>query len=216
MKKPHLVKLIYRFLCLALLAGLGPALGGGAFLAAQEQAPEAPSPAELFQSEESITFPEAPETEAPPAPGLITPWDVIRMILIFLLVLAVIYAVFRLLKKAAGPSPGNSELIKVRGSCVLSPGRTLHLVEVGREILLVGAGESAVNLVARIDDKDSLDELHFLFSTASPVPPGTSFQDWLNRVLNRKGGGPGGGGIEKTMTKNKDFLSRQRDRLKKM
>ncbi len=49
-------------------------------------------------------------------------------------------------------------LIRIWESTHLSPNRTLHLVEVGERLLLLGATDSQVNLLAELD-RDAIEEL---------------------------------------------------------
>ncbi|TFG64889.1 MAG: hypothetical protein E4H36_01705 [Spirochaetales bacterium] len=92
--------------------------------------------------------------------GSFTLWDFLRMILILAAVVAAIYFIFRLLKKKTGPKLQDAELFKILSTQVIANNRSLHLVEVGRQIFLVGAGENAVNLVSEVTDKETLDEIH--------------------------------------------------------
>ena len=88
--------------------------------------------------------------------GVFTAGDFIKMALILAAVVAAIYGLFYVLKRTGGPKFQESRLIKVLSSKTLSGTRTLHLVEIGNQIFLVGASESNVNLVSEILDKETL------------------------------------------------------------
>jgi flagellar protein FliO/FliZ len=86
-------------------------------------------------------------------------WDFINMILGLLVVVAIIYLIFYLLKKGMGKRVVENEIIKVLGSRILSGSKSLHLVDVGGEIYLVGSSNDSVNLISEIKDKETRDAI---------------------------------------------------------
>ena len=180
-------------------------LGG---VSAQEDA----SP-EDYTDESTILIEEGPPAEIQPAPGTtLSGWDIVRMILILGMVLGAIYLLFRILKKAGGTHFENSDLIALRATMGMGGNRSLHLVEVGGEFFLIGSAENSVNLVAKIDDKDSLDQIKFKLSTEKPKPP-KNFSTLLSRFFQK--GNPADG-LERSLGQNKEFMKTQRDRLKNL
>ena len=84
-------------------------------------------------------------------------WDFIRMLLVLAGVLGFIYLIFFLLKKAGAPKIVSDSTIKILSTQNLEAGRSLHLIEIGPQIFLIGSGESSVQLISEITDKETID-----------------------------------------------------------
>jgi flagellar protein FliO/FliZ len=95
---------------------------------------------------------------------------VVRMIVGLLVVLAVIYGVYWLLK-AYGRSKGaqSDGKLEVVSTTALAPNRMLHLVRVGDELVLVGTGEKDVRPIRVYDATESL-RLETMLHAGSPAP----------------------------------------------
>lgn len=137
--------------------------------------------------------------------SVFTAWDFIRMVLILGAVVAVIYIIFFLLKRSGNPKFQDTRLIKVLSSKTLSGSRTLHLVEVGNQIFLVGASESTINLVSEIVDKETLDGLRLQAESADSGER-KNFGEVLTQVFR---------GNQKPV-QPMSFLHEQRQRVKNM
>jgi len=196
--KPYLLMIV-------LITGL---LAPG-WLGAQEE------PAPSYQDETSIMIQDTePETDTGTGGGAtLTFWDIFRMILILAAVVLVIYLIFHFLKKAGGPRFRENDLITMHASLGLGGSRSLHLVEVGREMFLVGAGDNSVNLISKLEDKDSLDEIRFRLSTEKEGQENRSFAGIISRMFQREKPEMD---LSGTLSRNRDFLKGQRDRLKKL
>ncbi len=157
--------------------------------------------------EETIPLPETARG------SLFSFWDFIRMLLIFAAVIGVIYLLYKLLRKAGAPKIGETRLLKVLSSQSLGGNRSLHLVEVGNAVYLVGAGESAVSLVAEITEKETLDNIRLQASVETGVGGRRSFADLMGGMFGRGGGKTASTGLHPLST---EFLKKQRERLKKM
>lgn len=72
----------------------------------------------------------------------------IHMLFGLALVLALIYALYRLLKRSASKNDKKTVRgdgwMSVIASTPLAPGRSVHLIRVGEEIVLIGSGEQSV------------------------------------------------------------------------
>lgn len=102
---------------------------------------------------------EGDASDRPATPGVVATGDFLRMVLVLAAVLGAIYLLLRLIRRGAAGRLGSSDRIDLLASRSLGGNRNLHLVRVGREFLLVGAADQAVNLVARITDPESIDTL---------------------------------------------------------
>jgi len=130
-------------------------------------------------------------------------WDLVRMVLVLGTVVAIIYGVFYLLKRAGNGRLAQSDLIKVIGSQSLPGNRAIYLVQVGTQIFMVGAGGESITLLGEITDKETVDTM-ILASGVSETAQTRSFSDILSSLV--KGGqGP-----------SLDLMRQQRERLQRL
>lgn len=182
---------------------------------AQENTAQALPVEPSYQDENSIIIQDTQAEGVPEEQGgdLLSFWDVARMILIFAAVLLVIYLIFYFLKKAGGPRFQDSGLIKMHASLGLGPNRSLHLIEVGQEIFLVGAAEESVSLISKIDSKESLDDIRFRISTEKTEPEGKTFSAVFSGLFKREKPDVN---VSRSLSRSRNFLEGQKERLKKM
>ncbi len=134
-------------------------------------------------------------------------WDVVRMVLVLGGVLGVIYLLFHLLKKISRPVRDTGSLIDIISTKNLSNNGTVHLIKIGGQVFLVGAGDGNVRLVSEITDKETLDQI--MLDNFSLQEEKRSFSDIIKGVLK--------GGTLKNIDKDRhNFLKQQKDRLKNM
>jgi flagellar protein FliO/FliZ len=157
-------------------------------------------------SQEAAGVPAAPAAETL---QVISTWDFVRMLLILGAVVAVIYLLFRLLKRGSRGRHQEAELIHLLDYRSLSGNRALHLVEVGRSLYLVGCAENSVSLVSEIVDKESLDMIRLAVSER-PEPQKKGFAEVLFSMFRTDNGN--GVSMKETLS----FMKSQRDRLKKL
>jgi len=130
------------------------------------------------------------------------------MILILACVIGVIYLLFWVLRRGTGRRVQENDLIRVLGSRGLSGNRSLHLVEVGTSVFLVGSSDGGVELISEITEKESLDAVRL--QAAEQVPAGRrTFQQTLSEIF-RPAKHP------LTIGDGIGFLKGQRERLKKL
>ncbi len=136
-------------------------------------------------------------------------WDFIRMILVLGGVLVFIYLIFFFLKKAGNPRIVSGSTINVLSSQNLESGRSLHLVEVGPQVFLIGSGEGSVRLISEIRDKETLDTINLEKSVNDETS--RTFTETFLGIFKR-----GVDNDTKTVVHTSGFLQKQRERLKKM
>jgi flagellar protein FliO/FliZ len=139
------------------------------------------------------------------------------MIVVLALVLAAIYGVYRLMKKASRPKTADSSAVRLLASTSLGPGKALHVVSLGTKAFLIGATDNSVNLVSEIDDKEFVDALVLEAQTAVPLRPDAG-RDFGNMLASLIGGGRKQGAKKQRSASAKaegDFLAGQRERLRK-
>ena len=145
---------------------------------------------------------------APPATPGVSTWDFLRMLLILAGVVGAIYALFWLLRRGSGKRIPQNDLIRVLGSRSLAGNRSLHLVEVGTSVYLVGSSDGGVELISEITDKESLDSVRLKAAEETPAAR-RSFQHLLSEIF-RPAKKPF------SLRESVGFLRTQRDRLKKL
>jgi len=142
----------------------------------------------------------------------------LRMVVVLALVLAAIYGVYRLMKKASRPKAAESSAVKVLASTSLGSGKALHVVALGSKAYLLGATDSSISLVAEVLDKDFLDALALEAAMAPPAARLGSSRDFsslLASLLGNRGvRGPRRPGAKQARDDG-DFLAAQRERLRK-
>jgi flagellar protein FliO/FliZ len=86
-------------------------------------------------------------------------FDFLRMLLVLGAVLGFVYFFFYLLKKAGKPKIITDSTINIISTQNLESGRSLHLIEIGPQVFLIGSGESSVQLISEITNKETLDTI---------------------------------------------------------
>lgn len=164
---------------------------------------------EVDESALTIQTGEEDEESGEPSLSVFTAWDFVRMVLILGAVVGVIYVVFYFLKRSGNGRLQESGVIKVLSSKSLSSSRTLHLVEVGNQIFLIGTAENSVNLVSEILDKETLDGLRLQAASAESTER-KNFGDVLSQVFGKQAG------ARSSSPDSMAFLRGQRQRIKNM
>lgn len=158
------------------------------------------------------TSPAVPGTPAPT--GELTVWDFLRMFLILAAVIGMIVGFIYLLKKISGQAANANNPIKVLHTHVLGGSRTLYLVEVGEEILLIGSGDSSVSLIKQIDSQETIDAIRLSASQNQVSQLGKNFGSILGQLMGKKDRVfPK---VDEPVDNSADFLKKQRERLKKL
>ncbi|MCL2704684.1 MAG: flagellar biosynthetic protein FliO [Spirochaetaceae bacterium] len=140
-------------------------------------------------------------------------WDFIRMILILVFVIACIYGLFFILRKAGSQKFKEDDLINIISSKSIATGKTMHIVEVGNQIMVIGAADNAISTLFEITDKDTIDNIR-LHKEKAKKPSEGNFQQYLYNMIFK------GKGEKKSKSFNEtfafDYLKKQRGRIKKM
>jgi flagellar protein FliO/FliZ len=115
------------------------------------------APAAFAQSSEDTPLNLSDDGGAAQAAQTSTGGSLVRTIFGLLIVLGVIYALYWLLKKAkkAKESAGSGTGMETIASLTLGTNRSLHLVRVGSEIVLLGAAEHAVTPIRRYSEAEA-------------------------------------------------------------
>jgi flagellar protein FliO/FliZ len=185
-----------------------PGAAGGAGAAAAGQAAQGSvSESDLLIGEGTRPAAGAQNGGVAVAPTVST-WDFVRMLLVLAAVVGFIYLIFHFLKKSSGRNIRENDLIKVLGSRSLSGNRSLHLVETGGCLFLVGSSDGGVTLISEIKDKEGVDSIR-LKAAETSAEGRRSFQEVLADIFKPAGKRFSlGDGVE--------ALKEQRERLRKL
>ncbi|MDZ7795124.1 MAG: flagellar biosynthetic protein FliO [Spirochaetia bacterium] len=213
--------------------------------AADQENTDTARPSAVNEEELEILDTQSPQVELEEGLNTFTVWDFLRMVLVLGGVIAAIYGIFFLLKRVGNPRAQPDSLINVLSTQNLQGNRSLHLVEVGNEVFLVGSAEGGVQLVSRIEESETLDAIHLyrsqlsagtqtfqntlkgIFSkTSAPNgqgpsgDPATATAGAAGNTAGSSGGTTGTGGSQRTQSNSMNgsalFLQQQRERLKKL
>ncbi len=108
------------------------------------------------------------------APGM--PETAGKMFSSLALVLGVMFMVFYVFKKFVlknGLMGGNTQTIKILGTGVLGPRKSVSLVEVAGEILVLGISNDNISLLSKIEDEEKIEEI-------KTAPNATISSAWKN------------------------------------
>lgn len=136
-------------------------------------------------------------------------WDFMRMLLVLGAVLGFIYFIFFLLKKAGKPKIISDSTINVISTQNLESGRSLHLIEIGPQIFLIGSGESSVQLISEITNKETLDTIKLDKSARSES--NNTFTDIFRGFFKKENSS-----ISLAKPDQVSFMKKQRERLRNM
>lgn len=152
---------------------------------------------------------EAAENDEMQGGPLVSSWDFLRMVLILAAVVGVIYLIFWLLKRSMRRQLPQNDLIHLLGTRNLTGNRALHLVELGRQVFLVGAAEESISLISEIKNQETLDTIA-LEQSQMRTRATQGFSHFFQSFL--KSGKQQGSSVGDTI----DFMKQQRQRLEKL
>ena len=91
-----------------------------------------------------------------------SPWVFVRMILALVIVVLLIYLLFRLLKKKniVPESDENSIFLRKIASISLAPGKSVQVVSLIDHAYILGVGESSVSFIDEIKDKELINAMN--------------------------------------------------------
>ena len=105
--------------------------------------------------ERQLLFEEEGDPEGVRPPRAIGIGDVVRMLLVLGAVVAAIYGLFFVLKRLSSRHKQSSDVFRLHGSLSLTNGGSLHVVEIGDHLYVVGCGDHGVSLISEITDQES-------------------------------------------------------------
>ena len=104
----------------------------------------------------------------------------VKMVLSLLVVLALLWGLYRWARHAL-PGGGKGSMIKVLASHYLGTKKSIAIVQVPGQILVLGIGAEQINLLSRIDDPEVVAEMAF---PANPANRAGGFRQQLQRMTS--------------------------------
>jgi flagellar biogenesis protein FliO len=163
----------------------------------------------LFPDE---TAPQGDETQAvqeQTAPSSVGIGDLIRVIIVLAGVIGIIYLLVYFLRRYSPLAENEEDQIGLLATRHLKKDSSLHLIEVGNQVFLIGSGTNNVSLISEITDKETIDRLHLETTSENTAAAGNSFRSLFTRSFARKD-------IKGISEQSPDFLRQQRDRLRNL
>jgi flagellar protein FliO/FliZ len=176
-------------------------------LSAQELGTEAPVTEDaIILGEEAIILGE----DTPGVPAVVPGTSaglILRMLLILALAAAAVYGVVYFIKRASRPAERRDPNVKLLSSVHLGSNRFVHALAVGTKVWLLGAGDSGVNLIAEIEDPDTVNAMLLEESRRSAEAAPGGFLDF--KAMLRRFGIP----VDKQVP-GADNIRKRRDRIR--
>jgi len=181
-------------------------------LQAQEESGE-PAASSVDEAD-LLLFPDEAEAaqEAEPVPSAVGIGDLIRVLAVLAGVVGAIYLLVYALRKVSPMSESDDEQIRLLSTRHLKRDSSLHLIEVGNQIFLIGSGTGNISLISEITDKETADQIRLKTPPQTAARVSGGFGDLVRRSLSLRRGTREG--ESRLADSSPDFLRNQRDRLK--
>lgn len=135
----------------------------------------------------------------------------VETILVLALFIAGIYGVFRFIQRKRNLGGVGEDAIRLLANRSAGGSRAVQVIEVGRRVFVIGVGDSAINLIAEIEDAEALENLRLDYARES-AKGGESFFDRLVHLLGRSGSSDRG-----QLSREKlEYLRTQKERLARL
>lgn len=201
-----------------ILVAIGVLLWGNNGLAAQttESEPQSAPPA----GEEGISLLQSTEQAIPIGEMNPNPvrrggsfFTILQMVLVLALVAGAVYGVVFFLKRLSRPGVQKNPHLRILAAAHLGSNRFVHVIAVGSQAWLIGAGEGGVSLISEITDSEAVDALLLEASEKSAeAEPGKQLSGFAH-LLSRFSGKEGSA-VQPDL--NVENLRKRRERLREL
>ena len=115
-----------------------------------------------------------------------TVWVFLRMILVLAIVLAIIWIIFKLMKRSVDPEKSSDEFLRKVSSLTISPGKSVQIVTLIDKAYLLGVSDNSVNLITEIEDPELIQAMNLYADKNGKVERPRSFEDVLELFMPKK------------------------------
>ena len=113
-------------------------------------------------------------------------WAVLRMLLVLAFVVAVIYFIFKFLKKGIEPKVNNDDpFLRKVSSITLSPGKSVQIVTLLDKAFILGVSDDSVNVIDKVDDIELINAMN-LYADKNSVSKPKNFSEILELFMPQK------------------------------
>ncbi|OEJ14702.1 hypothetical protein BFL38_07620 [Brachyspira hampsonii] len=111
-------------------------------------------------------------------------WMFIRAIIGFIVTLVGIYLVFIYLKNKSKKVSGSSDIIKVLATTPVAANRYISIIEIVEDMYLVSISDHNINLLSKIEDKETKDQIKMMYINSKNNTVDDSFKNIFNQTLS--------------------------------
>ena len=111
-------------------------------------------------------------------------WMFVRAIIGFIVTLVGIYLVFIYLKNKSKKVSGSSDIIKVLATTPIAANRYISIIEIVEDMYLVSVSDHNINLLSKIEDKETKDQIKMMYINSKNNVVDDSFKNILNQTLS--------------------------------
>lgn len=115
-----------------------------------------------------------------------TVWVFFRMILVLGIVLAIIWIIFKLMKRSSDPGNSTDEFLRKVSSLTISPGKSVQIVTLIDKAYMLGVSDNSVNLITEIEDPELIQAMNLYADKNGRVERPKSFEDVLELFMPKK------------------------------
>ena len=108
------------------------------------------------------------------------------MILVLAIVLAIIWIIFKLMKRSVDPEKSSDEFLRKVSSLTISPGKSVQIVTLIDKAYLLGVSDNSVNLITEIEDPELIQAMNLYADKNGKVERPRSFEDVLELFMPKK------------------------------
>ena len=124
--------------------------------------------------------------------GLNGIWVFIRMLLVLAVVVAIIWFMFRYLKKKTMPEDNNGEpdpFLRKVSSVTLAPGKSVQIVTLIDKAYILGVADDSINLISEVDNKELVQDMNLYADKNQNQKRAKSFDELLEIFMPKKKSG---------------------------
>jgi flagellar protein FliO/FliZ len=151
-------------------------------------------------------------------PGGSSAFAILRILIVLVFVAAAIYGLVFFIKRSKNPLLAEDAHLKVLANVPINAKTSAAVIAVGREAFLVGLSETAVTLISKIGDQETIDAMILEASrkSAAGVGKALSFKDILAKLAAAKPASTVKSAGEDNDSALTESLRQKRDNLKKL
>ncbi len=114
-------------------------------------------------------------------------WIFVRMILVLAFIIAIILFLSKFIKKKSNLPANEDEFLRDVASIAVGPNKSVHVVTLINEAYLIGVSDNAVNLIAKVEDKELINAMNVYADEHIGQKKSLNFAEILNLFTKKSG-----------------------------